>query len=176
MKSDHLELVDIIDAQDRVLYQTSKFEAHQQGLLHRTVIGELIDSQAKWTLVKQSSNRQDAGQLVSPVGGHVHSGESPTDALMREAKEEVGINITNFQYIGKAVFNRQVLGRIENHLFILYEIYSDQTPILNHESVSWQTFTPKKLIKSLHSSPNYFGDAFHFIIDTFYPHLKNIQF
>jgi len=114
--------------------------------------------------------------LVLSVGGHVQAGESPTNVLIRESLKAVGISITNFQYIGKTIFNRQVLGRIENHLFILNEIYSDQTPTMNHESVSWQTFTPKKLIKSLHSSPNYFGDAFHFIIDTFYPHFKNNQF
>lgn len=173
MNSNQLELVDVIDAVDHVLFQTSKSKAHQQGLLHRTVIGELINSEEKWAYACQPNDCQNSGQLVLSVGGHIQAGESPTNVLIRESLKAVGISITNFQYIGKTIFNRQVLGRIENHLFILNEIYSDQTPTMNHESVSWQTFTPKKLIKSLHSSPNYFGDAFHFIIGTFYLHFKN---
>jgi len=47
MNSNQLELVDVIDAVDHVLFQTSKSKAHQQGLLHRTVIGELINSEEK---------------------------------------------------------------------------------------------------------------------------------
>lgn len=65
------ERVDIVDEQDNVLYQTTKQEAHKKGLLHRTVISEVKDSKGRWILVKQSSDRQDAGQYVSPVGGHI---------------------------------------------------------------------------------------------------------
>jgi len=32
-------------------------------------------------MVKQASDKQDAGQYVSPVGGHVTSGETDIEAL-----------------------------------------------------------------------------------------------
>ena len=103
------EIVDVVDGKDRVLYQTSKQDAHDKGLLHRTVISEIRDSKGNWILVRQAKDRQDAGQYVSPVGGHVRAHRKFSGA---ELKEELGKN------------------------------------------------------------PRLFGEAFHFIVDTFYPQLK----
>lgn len=111
------ELVDIIDATNTVLRSTSKKIAHEQGLLHRTVIGEVRDSKGNWLLVQQSQDRQDAGQLVSPVGGHVRSGETEVEALKRETLEEVGLTEFEFSHVGNFIFDRKVLGRHENHYF-----------------------------------------------------------
>jgi isopentenyl-diphosphate delta-isomerase len=163
-----MEMVDIINQQNEVLYQTSKDEAHQKGLLHRCIIAEVIDSQGNWTLVKQASDRQDAGQYVSPVGGHIKAGESETEALAREALEEMGLTIFTSKYIGKAILNREVIGRKENHFFILYEIYTEQAPVLNHESVDFEKFSFDQMKSELCSNPTKFGQAFHFVIKKFY--------
>ena len=163
-----MEMVDIINQQNEVLYQTSKEEAHQKGLLHRCIIAEVIDSKGNWTLVKQASDRQDADQYVSPVGGHIKAGESETEALAREALEEMGLTSFTSKYIGKAILNREVIGRKENHLFILYEVYTDQTPTLNHESVDFEKFSFDQLKSELHSNPTKFGHAFHFVMEKFY--------
>ena len=166
------EIVDIVDNNDQVIYQTTKIQAHQEGLLHRTVIAELIDSHGNWTLVKQASDKQDAGQYVSPVGGHVTAGESVEDALARESLEEVGIKPKNYKFVGKKIFNRKVLSCKENHYFIVYEIYSDDTLTLNHESVSFKKFSQQELPRQLQTQPQLFGEAFHFVIDSFYPKLR----
>ncbi len=163
-----MEIVDIINEQNEVLYQASKDEAHQKGLLHRCIIAEVIDSHGNWMLVKQASNKQDAGQYVSPVGGHIKAGESDTDALSREALEEMGLTIFTSKFIGKAILNREVIGRKENHLFILYEIYSDQTPTLNHESVSCEKFSFNQIKSELQLNPTKFGQAFHFVMEKFF--------
>lgn len=162
------EPVDIVDEQDQVLYQSTKAVAHEKGLLHRTVIAELIDSQGNWTLVKQSASRQDSGQFVSPVGGHVGAGESADQALIREAIEEIGITPTKYQFIGKKIYNRQVIGRQENHYFIVYEIYSDETPVLNHESVEYKKYTKEEIYRLIKSNPDQFGAAFHFVFHNFF--------
>lgn len=96
-----MEYVDIVDESDKVIGKISKQEAHEKGLLHRTVIAEIINSSGEWVLVKQSSYKQDSGQFVSPVGGHVLSGESEDDAIKREAKEEFGIEGFEFKLKGK---------------------------------------------------------------------------
>ncbi|MCA9372461.1 NUDIX hydrolase [Candidatus Woesebacteria bacterium] len=166
-----MEIIDIIDKKNQVLYQCSKEEAHQKGLLHACIIAEVIDSKGNWTLVKQANNRQDAGQYVSPVGGHIRAGENVTDALARETLEEIGLTNFSSKFIGKAILNREVIGRKENHLFILYEIYSDQIPTLNHESVSFEKFTPAQIKQEILSNPTKFGQAFHFVLENFYEQL-----
>lgn len=170
------EMVDIVGQNDNVLFSTSKQNAHKAGLLHRTIIAELRDTQGKWILVKQASDRQDAGQYVSPVGGHVRAGESEIEALIREASEELRLKDFKYKYVGKAIYNRHVLKRQENHYFILYEIFSDKKPRLNHESVSYKSFTEKELRKCLENTPEKLGASFLFILEKFYPHLKSKRF
>ena len=162
------ERVDIVDQNQDVLCSVTKQEAHEKGLLHKTVISEVIGSDGKWLLVKQASDRQDAGQLVSPVGGHVSSGETNDNALKREALEELGIKDFTYNLVGSVIFNRNVIGRQENHYFVLYEINSDESPVINHESESFEYFSVSELKLELKNEPQTFGDAFHFIIKTFY--------
>lgn len=166
------ELVDIVDEQENLLGQISKFKAHQSGELHKCVIGEIRDHDGNWILVKQASDRQDAGQYVSPVGGHVSAGETNEEALNREAFEEVGLTNTNYRYIGKCIYNRHVINRHENHLFIVYLIEADPIDInLGDEAVEWRAFSEKELERELSTNPEIFGDAFYQLLKQFYPHM-----
>ena len=167
------EMVDIVDESDVVLYQVPKREAHEKGLLHRTTISEIIDSQGRWIMVKQAVDKQDAEQYVSPVGGHVTAGETEDEGLKREAMEECGLKNFKFKFVGKKIFNRTILNRKENHYFIQYEIYSDEAIILNEESVNYKFFTTKEMKDALKTTPEIFGAAFHFVVKTFYPELLN---
>ncbi len=161
----------MVNEQDEVIDTVSKQEAHEKGLLHRTVIAEIINTRGEFVLVQQSSDRQDAGQFVSPVGGHVEAGESEEEAIKREANEEFGLAEVTCKLIGKEIFYREVKGRKENHYFVLYEIHSDAIPILNEESVGFEYFSREKLAQEIKTKPTKFGDAFIFVIKTFYPEL-----
>ena len=172
MTAGEIEYVDIVDEKGAVLNFVPKPEAHQKGLLHKTVISEVVDSKGRWLLVVQAGDRQDAGQYVSPVGGHVQAGETEIEGLKREANEELGLEGNfKYEYVGRAIFNRFVLGRQENHFFILYKIYSDAEPKLNEESESCAYFTENELKKEMKDNPKLFGDAFIFVVKTFFPHL-----
>lgn len=133
------EPVDIVDEEDRVLYACSKGEAHEKGLLHRTVIAELINSRGEWTLVKQAPDRQDPGQYVSPMGGHVRAGETLEGALAREVEEELGIAVTSRRFVGKTIYRRHVREKDENHYFIVCEEFGAAFHVV------MQTFYPKLL-------------------------------
>jgi len=134
------ELVDIVDEDNQVIGQIMKTQAHLRGVLHRCVVAEVIDSKGNWLLVKQASDRQDAGQYISPVGGHIQASETEEDAFEARSDGRTRIKVTSFKRIGQAIFNRGVIGRKENHLFVFYEIYTDERTILNHESVGTEDF------------------------------------
>lgn len=163
-----MEIVDVVDRDDQIVGYCPKTEAHKKGLLHRTVIGEVINSKGDFLLVKQAGHKQDAGQFVSPVGGHARSGEKIEDALIREAHEETGLANFKFKYIGKKIYNRQVIGRHENHYFIVFEIYSDDKPVLNDESVEYKYFSRSEIKTLIKEKSSQFGDAFYFVWNSFY--------
>ena len=162
------EVVDIVDEDGRVLRQVSKHEAHKHGWLHKTVIG-FVRRGDRWALVRQASDRQDAGQLVAPVGGHVKAGESDIEALLREAEEEIGTRNITHDHIGTQRFHRQVIGRDENHLFIVYEIWTDDDINLGDEAVALEWFSADSLQQALRKTPHKFGDAYYFVLEHFYP-------
>jgi len=161
------ELVDIVDIDGRVLRQELKTEAHKYGWLHKTVIGYLKYGN-DWALVRQAADRQDAGQLVAPVGGHVQAGETEINALLRESEEEIGTRNITYRHVGNAIFHRQVIGRDENHMFVVYEITTDDDINLGSEAVSIERFTDKELRTALKESPEAFGDALYFVTEHFY--------
>lgn len=165
------EMVDIVDENNIVLYQTTKSEAHVKGLLHRTVITELKNSRGEWTLVRQAADRQDAGQFVSPMGGHATAGETEEEGMKREVLEEMGLVDFEYRYVGKKIFRRNILGRDENHYFILFEIFSDAEPHISNESTGYKSFTEDELKRALKERPEEFGAAFHFVVKAFYPRL-----
>lgn len=166
------ELVDVIDENNTVLYQRTKKQAHEEGLLHRTVIAEVHTSNGEWVLVKQAGHKQDAGQYVSPVGGHVKAGETEIEALKRETEEEIGLTDFSYEKIGQFVYDRETLGHRENHLFVIFLIHSDEEFSLNDESVGYERFTEAELKEKLKAHPEQFGDAFHIIIKKLYTELQ----
>jgi len=161
------ELIDIVDESGRVLRQAMKTEAHRHGWLHKTVIGYVRHGNS-WRLVRQTADRQDAGQLVAPVGGHVQAGESDIAALLRESEEEIGVRKLSYTEIGRARFHRQVIGRDENHLFIIYEITPEVPIVLGSEAESIEDFTDAELRQAIMTRPDDFGDAYYFVLERFY--------
>jgi 8-oxo-dGTP pyrophosphatase MutT (NUDIX family) len=157
------EQVDIVDEQNQVISTMSKLVAHRDGLLHRIVIAELKNSRGEYCFVRQAGDRQDPGQFVSPVGGHVAAGETVDAALIRESREEIGITPVKYRLVGQTIFNREVIGRKENHLFLVYEIESDESPVLNHESVEFRWFSVDEVRKAVETKDSQFGAAWHHI-------------
>ncbi|CAN5138635.1 hypothetical protein BH09PAT1_BH09PAT1_8300 [soil metagenome] len=162
------ELVDFISEDGKIIKSVSKYEAHEKGLLHGCVIALLFNSKDDLMLIKPPSTKQDAGKYVCPVGGHISSDESEIEALKREVEEEIGLNDFKYKRIGQAIFARHVLGRHENHLFVMFEIYSDQKPTAGTELESMHWFKKESLKTKLKDHPKDFGDAFYFVFEHFY--------
>ncbi|OGH08750.1 MAG: hypothetical protein A2152_03265 [Candidatus Levybacteria bacterium RBG_16_35_6] len=160
-----MDKVDVVNDNNEIIKTVSKDLAHAKGLLHRTVIAEMIDEHGNWTLARQASDKQDKGQFVSICGGHVEAGETEEEALRREVQEEVGLENFSHKFVGRIIYNREVLGRKENHYFVVYEIDSTDPIVLNGESVEYKKFTSKELITAMRDKPEEFGPPLRFIIN-----------
>ena len=169
------EQVDIISVRNIIIGSSAKSLAHRDGLLHRIVIGEIVNSKGEYCFVKQASDRQDAGQFVSPIGGHVQAGEITDSALIRECEEECGFTPGDFKLIGSTILDRHVIGRHENHLFLVYIIRPDSPITLNHESVSYKWFSVDEIKQTLKNNPQTFGEAWHHVFQNIFPDIYNLK-
>ena len=166
------ELVDQVNPDNQVVRTISKLEAHRKGWLHRTVIAEVTDAFGNIILVRQAPDRQDPGQYVCPVGGHVKSGESILDALTRESMEEIGTSNFSLTAVDEFIYERHVIGRHENHFFIVFSLEVDPAEIiLGPESVSYRSFTPLQLKQALTQTPEIFGASYIALLKRCHPQL-----
>jgi isopentenyldiphosphate isomerase len=87
-----MDMVDIVDADDRVIGRTTRDAAHSQHLLHRFVQVFVIDPGQR-ILVQRRSAAKKLGPLLfdASVGAHVDAGETYDQAVRREAVEELGL-------------------------------------------------------------------------------------
>jgi len=89
------ELLSVVDENDLVIGQKSRGEIHRLGLRHRSV-HLLIFNQAGDLLLQKRSMLKDScpGFWDSSAAGHVEAGESYDQCVMREATEELGIELS----------------------------------------------------------------------------------
>lgn len=71
-------------------------EAHAQGLFHRVFHLWIVNSKTQ-ILIQQRSAIKDTGANLwyVSVGGHIEHNESIEQAMVREVKEELGVDIEN---------------------------------------------------------------------------------
>lgn len=162
-----MEIVDIVTPEGVPLRRASKQQAHAEGLLHPCVIGVVKHVDGSRIVVRQNTHKQDAGQYVNPVGGHVQAGESLEDALRREVLEEIGWKDFTFDLIGSVIYDRKTLGRRENHLFHVYNIRSGEPFVTNDESVEVRTMSADEYARLLQTQSHLFGPPHHFVEETF---------
>lgn len=71
-------------------------DCHKNGLWHRAVYAFIIDDNKNVLLQKRSNQKKLWPNMWDvTIGGHVSKGEFGRQALIREAKEELGIDISD---------------------------------------------------------------------------------
>lgn len=89
------EKFDVLDEYGAFTGQiATRDECHKKGYWHRAVYAFIINDKGEILLQKRSNNKKLwPNKWDVPVGGHVDSGEFGFQALIREAKEELGIDV-----------------------------------------------------------------------------------
>ena len=64
-----------------------------------------IEKENKYLMLHRTSKKKDGNKdKWIGVGGHFEKGESPEECLLREVKEETGLELTSYQFRGLVTF------------------------------------------------------------------------
>ena len=86
------ELLDVVDAHDRVVGVRTRGEIHRLGLMHRSVHILVFNRNDELFLQKRSMSKDNnPGLWDSSAAGHLDSGEDYSGCAIRELAEELGV-------------------------------------------------------------------------------------
>lgn len=137
-------------------------ECHKNGYWHRAVYAFIIDNNGNVLLQKRSANKKLWPNMWDvTVGGHVDSGEFGRQALIRETKEELGIEISDedIKYlVGSTSINEQgdIINKHYNECYLITKNINVSNVVIQKEEVSdVKYFSREELIKRIDN--NYEG-------------------
>lgn len=110
MKKDNSnEILPIVDEEGNIIGKATRGECHNGGkLLHPVVHLHLLDSAGRLYLQQRPLWKDiQPGKWDTAVGGHVDYGEAIENALLREAREEVGIEEFTPLFLMKYLFESE---------------------------------------------------------------------
>lgn len=159
------ELVDIVNEKDEVIGVVTRDEAHEKMLLHRLVDVWFYNSQGQVLLQRRSMAKKNLpGLLDYTVGGHVSSGETYEEGLLKETREETGIIAPLDRFILVKKFMPHADGNLDDlrlHArraylyFFEYEVSSLSFDADEVESFEWWDID--ELLKTLKVRPEMFS-------------------
>lgn len=100
------ELLTVIDENLSPLYPVSREKAHREGLLHQVVHCWVVSCNEGgirlWFQQRAHSKKDFPDYYDIAVGGHIDAGESREEAVLREMREEIGIQAekSRLRYLG----------------------------------------------------------------------------
>lgn len=132
------ELFPILDDYGNVIGKASRAQCHNGSMLLHPVVHLHIVSPDKTALFLQKRSLEkdiQPGKWDTAVGGHIDFGESTEDALRREAREELGIDISGYDHLLTYVFQSEIEREQVNVFALRAESYDTGVKIDNDEVV-----------------------------------------
>lgn len=158
-----MEMFDVLNEYGEFTGKTAtREECHKNGLWHRAVYGFIIDDKQNILLQKRSKNKKMWPNLWDvTAGGHVDSGEFGRQALIREVKEELGIQIldNDVKYLlGSTSINEKgdIVNKHYNECYLITKNVNISDIVLQKEEVEEvKYFSKDELLKRIEN--NYEG-------------------
>ena len=137
-------------------------ECHKKGLWHRAVYAFIIDKNSNILLQKRSAKKKLWPNMWDvTVGGHVDASEFGRQSLIREVKEELGIDITDddIKYlVGSSSINIKgdIINKHYNECYLITKDIDTSKIKLQEEEVSEVKYFSKEEVLSMIEN-NYSG-------------------
>lgn len=120
----------------------SREKCHKEGLWHKAVTAFIINSKGQVLLQRRSANKKLWPNMLDiSAGGHVMTGEFGFQAIIRECKEELGIDLSkdDTTFIGSAISTNikgDIINKHFNEFYIVNKDIAETKLSLNFEEVS----------------------------------------
>lgn len=119
------ELFDVLNEKGEYIGKVeTRDKCHKDGLWHKAVAGFIINDKGQVLLQRRSEKKKMWPNMWDiTFGGHVLTGEFGFEAIIRECKEELGIEVTkgDMTFIGSSI-STNIKGDIVNRHFNEYYI------------------------------------------------------
>lgn len=136
-------------------------KCHAEGLWHKAVVVFIINSKNQVLLQKRSKNKRmwpDMWDITA--GGHVLTGEFGFQAIIREVKEELGIELNKNEiiFLGSALssnISRNIINNHFNEFYVVNKNIDENKLKLQEEEVSEVKWIDKEdIIKRINDNYN----------------------
>lgn len=120
-----MELIEIVDEKGNFTGQIiDKEEAHDKNLLHNEVAAFIINDRGQVLLQKRSADKRFNPNKWALCAGHVDAGESLDVAMLREIKEEIGLDVREqeLHHFGERAF---AIRDSDSHVTYFYYVKSN---------------------------------------------------
>ena len=106
LKDNSNEILPVVNESGEVIGKATRGECHSgKGIIHPVVHLQVFNPQGELYLQRRPLWKDiQPGKWDISVGGHIDYGETPEVALIREAREELGITDFSKEPIGKYIF------------------------------------------------------------------------
>ena len=132
-----MELVDIVDENNKLTGQVEeRWVAYNKGLWRRTVSCWIMNEKGEVLLQKRTANKLRNPNKWAKTGGQVDSGETVEEAIFREVKEELGIEIPKKQIKVIDIHKSDDKNKRFSYNFIFIVNYKINDYILQKEEVA----------------------------------------
>ncbi len=144
--NDPEEWFPIVDEEGNTIGRELRSVCHdgKSMLLHPVVHLHVFNSKGELYLQKRAMTKDiQPGKWDTSVGGHVSLGESPYEALIREAEEELGLSHFEAHFLTSYIW--QSLN--ERELITSYSATSDSLPEINKSEIEEGRYWTKEEIQ-----------------------------
>ncbi|HJP96857.1 MAG TPA: NUDIX domain-containing protein [Candidatus Saccharimonadales bacterium] len=145
------EILDVVDGHDRITGTVNRKDYKQflqeaRGFIRASELFIMNDAGKLWVPVRASNKTIAPNGYDYSAAGHVESGGNYLGAMIREAQEEIGLQLREDQL----EFFAKLKTRSIRYICCVYLLRSNQAPVLNpHDFQSAEWLTPAELLERI---------------------------
>ena len=130
-----MELLDVVDDKDNLTGKVVDREiVHKEGLWHREAGVIILNENNEMLLEKRAPTKKQSPNKWALCAGHIDAGENPDGTIVREIKEEIGIDVSINELKFLTVYKRTVKFNNEqyNNAFLWTYLYKTNKKVSDY--------------------------------------------